>query len=257
MLDNTERPTIEERYDCATSASDLTIDEHKRGPIYLMIAGGLAARDGMEQRGSRPNISLGHSLAILRSEWHKSEKPIVRHAKSLKRWIEELPLVKVGERTIHGRVVPIMGRDKEGAKKAQRAEREAIAQRYHQELVQLAQKLPTRAKVRESLYTLALWWGWEEADDKVSAVLCYWLDDNCTRCHGTKEITVHDKPQACPDCKGTGKSRVPHGDEGYAMFQHMNDCTSLWRGSVKKYSNQLRGVMMQFDRASVTESAAK
>jgi hypothetical protein len=248
MLDgSTDRPDLIERYETASSTSDLTVDEHRGGPARMVIAAGKALagkRDADGKLTDRPetiaSIGLGHALARLHSEWHGCEKPIHHAPKSIRAWIELLPLIEVGKRTVRGVPVPVMGRDKDGARTRHNEERERLDALYQQELKYLAQKLPSRLAVRQKLYTVALMWGWEDAEEKVAALVKYWVDSNCVACNGTGSVMVGEKPQTCTSCGGHCKSPVPGGYEGYLMHDHMKRAHERWIARLRGQSKILR-----------------
>jgi hypothetical protein len=234
---NTDRPGIEEQY---FLSGTMTNDEG-RGPGHLRLAAGLVARDdaGRPKVVDRPSVRIGHLLAILQQDWHGTVKPVRRMPRTIREWIAELPLVKSGERLVRGQAMPILTRDKDGARQQHDEERARLDALYEQELLQLAQRLPSRVAVREALFALALRWGWEEANEKVSAVLRFFLDDNCTTCHGTGEVMAGEKVRTCPDCEGRTKGAVPYGGEGHRMLDFMGKCRSHWVGSLKQMSRAI------------------
>lgn len=61
----TEAPTIAERYQCATSSSDLRVIDHRRGDVDLLIAAGWSD-------------SLGVSLYRLQGEYDQAASDIMR-----------------------------------------------------------------------------------------------------------------------------------------------------------------------------------
>ena len=62
---STEAPTIAERYQCATSSSDLRVIDHRRGDVDLLIAAGWSD-------------SLGVSLYRLQGEYDTAAREIAR-----------------------------------------------------------------------------------------------------------------------------------------------------------------------------------
>jgi hypothetical protein len=253
MLDgNTEsdRPTIEESYGLAASTSDLTVEDPSRGPARLLIASGKAMYQTLEQKiaalglpPDKPSITFGHTLARLQSEWHGEGHPIRRKPKSVRRWLDILPMVKIGEREVvekgEKKTINIMSRDKPGAREAHLNELHELDALYAQELKFLAQRLPSRQAVRERLYAVAVHWGWEDAENRVAEVIRHWLDDNCATCHGTGKVIVGiDNTITCPDCHGAMKVGVPHGGHGLNTF--MGDCLNEWRKSVASMARKMR-----------------
>lgn len=241
-------PTLEERYSTAHRTSQLDSDNIQSGPVHLLMATAMVWQNPTDRHGNplsehaKASSRIGHALARLQSEWNAVERPTLHQPKSLRYWIGFLPLIKVGQRSVDGEMKPIMGRDKEGAKLHQEAERMMLQARHVQELKFLAQKLPSRFTVRESLFGMANQWGWDDAEQKVSEILKHWLDDNCVRCHGTGVITftLVDIPQTCPDCHGAKKSPVPYGNEGRRMLDFITSCRVSWLGAVKRWAKKLR-----------------
>lgn len=232
MAINTETlpPSLEERYGAAAGASSLRLDENRRGAVNLLIAAGVAGRG--DQKGSRV---LGGALQRLLTEWEQVAKPQRLPVMSLKAWIDALPLIKVGEREGKGgETVPIMGRDKDGARKKRDEQQKVSDSLYAQELVQLAQKLPSRFLVREILFAMATQWGCEEPEAVVAGAIAHWLASKCQNCRGTGAVQVADKVRTCDKCHGSTQARVPGGDAGHRMVDYMDLCRVTWLGAFKQ-----------------------
>jgi hypothetical protein len=235
----TDRPNIEEQYSSAVNASDLTVHEEKRGPAHLLVAAGLSARGGDRRALDKPSIAMGGALARLQAEWHSVEKPQRHQPKSVRQWIDDLPKVKVGERTLKGVVSNVMGFDKEGARKRHDDQRQQLDTLYEQELQFLSQKLPSRFWVRTRLYAIALYWKLSEPDLIVAEVLRYWLDDTCQTCHGTGDVIISDKVLTCGACEGRNKAQVPRGHEGRRLFALMVESKHAWAQTVTATSRRI------------------
>jgi len=226
-LDNP--PSLEERYGAATASSNLRLDENRRGAVNMLIAAGVASRpdkDGVV-KASR---ALGGALTRLLSEWHQSAKPQRIPVRSFKDWMESLPRVNQGERMV---------RDVEGARKSRRDQQKASDRAYHQELVLLAQKLPSRVLVREILFAVAVKWNCEDPEQTVAAAIAYWLASKCGTCHGTGEVQAGDKVRTCHDCKGGTEAPVPGADAGRALLAFMDDSRGAWMGQFKKMYREI------------------
>ncbi|SDN51584.1 hypothetical protein [Polaromonas sp. JS666] len=232
MAINTETlpPSLEERYGAAAGSSNLRLDENRRGAVNLLIAAGVAARG--EQKGSRV---LGGALQRLLTEWEQVAKPQRMPAMSFKAWIDALPLIKVGEREGRdGEIVPIMGRDKEGARRKRDEQQKQSELMYGKELMLLAQKLPSRFLVREILFAVAVQWGCEEPEEVVAAAIAHWLASKCQNCQGTGSVQAGDKIRTCDKCHGSTQARVPGGDAGHRMVDYMDLCRVTWLGAFKQ-----------------------
>lgn len=225
-LDNP--PSLEERYGSATVSSNLRLDENRRGAVNLLIAAGVASRpdkDGVV-KASR---ALGGALERLLSEWNQVAKPRRIPVMSLKDWLEVLPLVQVGERM----GVPVMSRDKAGARAKRFAQQQASDAAYRNELMLLAQKLPSRLLIRQVLFAVALKWGCEEPEDLVASAIVYWLASKCQTCSGTGEVQAGDQVRTCGDCQGGTEAPVPGADAGRALVNFMDESRMAWVGAFK------------------------
>lgn len=232
MAINTETlpPSLEERYGAAAGSSNLRLDENRRGAVNLLIAAGVAARG--DQKGSRV---LGGAVQRLLTEWEQVAKPQRMQVMSLKGWIEALPLIQVGERQDKdGKTVPIMGRDKDGARKKRDEQQKLSDFVYGKELMLLAQKLPSRFLVREILFAMAIQWGCDEPEAVVAGAIAHWLASKCQNCHGTGSVQVGDKVRTCDKCHGSTQARVPGGDAGHRMVDYMDLCRVTWLGAFKQ-----------------------
>lgn len=142
-LDN-PAPSLEERYGPATSSSNLRLDENRRGAVNLIIAAGVASRpdkDGVV-KASR---ALGGALTRLLTEWHQVAKPQRMPVMSFKDWMEVVPWLVVDGKRV---------RDVAGARENRAAQQEASDAAYKNELMLLAQKLPSRVLVLRNGFTV-------------------------------------------------------------------------------------------------------
>lgn len=76
------------------------------------------------------------------------------------------------------------------------------------------------------------------AQDKISAVIRYWLHQACPKCDGLKFLvlpgTARLSNKMCPPstqggCGGTGFAAVPHGQEGRKLANHMDQCVHRYK----------------------------
>lgn len=112
---------------------------------------------------------------------------------------------------------------------------------YIHEMGLLLGKLKALPDVRHQLVIQADRWKIEKPLDVVAAVLIWWLDSACTECHGVKTVEVRGgRPRTCPACKGTGFAKIPHGDAGRRMVDHIDDCLTRARGSIGRRLHGLR-----------------
>lgn len=228
-LDNP--PSLEERYGAATASSNLRLDENRRGAVNMLIAAGVASRpdkDGVV-KASR---ALGGALARLLSEWHQSAKPQRMPVMSFKDWMEALP-----KKSVQGNLV----RDVAGARECRANQQKVSDRAYHQELVLLAQKLPSRVLVREILFAVAVKWNCENPERVVAEAIAYWLASKCKTCNGTGEVQAGDKVRTCGDCKGGTEAPVPGADAGRALLAFMDESRTAWVGAFKQSYRSIHG----------------
>lgn len=76
------------------------------------------------------------------------------------------------------------------------------------------------------------------AQDKISAVIRYWLHQACPKCDGLKFLVLSGTSRLsnkmCPPasqggCGGTGFATVPHGQEGRKLANHMDQCVHRYK----------------------------
>jgi hypothetical protein len=92
--------------------------------------------------------------------------------------------------------------------------------------------------VRDQLSIIAARLGMDA--DVAPAVLHWSLDRTCHVCHGTKlELANGGKTgRACKACRGSGESRLPHGEAGKKLLTCIDDALDAARFSIKR---RLRG----------------
>lgn len=248
MYDTNDRPGLEERYLGAANGRNLTVGENIQGSMRSLIASGIATREDPAKPlrpAGKPTIRLGHALARLQSQWHGIEHPVRKLPKSIRQWMDDLPLKKIGERTVRDSsgqevVKPILTRDRDGARVKHEEERNRLDRIYRMELLFLAQKLPARAQVCEALFLAAVTWGWDDPESGVAEVLQHWLDETCKTCEGTGEVMAGEKVRICGVCEGRQKAPVPRGYEGRRLYALIEESKGLWLQAVKQHARALR-----------------
>ena len=112
---------------------------------------------------------------------------------------------------------------------------------YIHEMGLLLGKLKALPEVRYQLTLQAQRWKIDKPLDVTAAVLIFWLDGVCQECHGVKTVEVKGgRPRTCPACKGSGLGKVPHGDAGRRLVDHIEDCIGRARGSIGRRLHGLR-----------------
>lgn len=98
-------------------------------------------------------------------------------------------------------------------------------------------KLKSLGAVREQVEFQAVKWGMEQPDRLALAVIGWWLDKVCHKCHGRKFEQINGTPalsgRVCKTCRGTGESHLPHGEAGRRLTVFMDDCVSRAQQSIK------------------------
>lgn len=98
-----------------------------------------------------------------------------------------------------------------------------VGKRYESELVKAVRALKTLPEVDAQLQ-LKLSQGGESAD-LAGPLLLYWLDSACKTCYGTG--VQMPAARACGKCREhPGLAKVPGGDVGRAVLEHVNECAS-------------------------------
>lgn len=102
-------------------------------------------------------------------------------------------------------------------------------------------QLKTLPDVRRELALQLEAWGHDKPADGALAIIAWWLHRVCGKCEGRGYDvipgTARLSAKACKACHGSGESRVPQGDAGRRLANHMDDCLSRARQSIK---NRLR-----------------
>jgi hypothetical protein len=213
MIDLT-RPGVEEQYETAINASDLTVSTYCKGAVDVLIAvGGSASR-------------LGSAMLRLHSEWDSAVKPVKPSQAAIDALALTLPRLKSG-----GKV------DVVGA-------RRIASDWYFSELRELVGRLKALPLVRGEVAWQAEKWGMDDASNKAGAVIKYWLDQNCHACDGLKMRRVLGTPalshKLCPVCHGSGIGNTPCGQDGRRLANYMDRCVEVARMSIKNRLRSLR-----------------
>lgn len=79
-------------------------------------------------------------------------------------------------------------------------------------------------------------WGAERPGRTAEAVLIWWLDKNCPKCHGRKfELipgTGRMSGKVCKYCSGSGERIIPHGLIGKRTATFLDDCVHRARQQI-------------------------
>ena len=71
-----------------------------------------------------------------------------------------------------------------------------------------------------------------------SAVLAWWLQNTCQTCDGLGKTIITDSPVLsatdCSACRGTGHTRLPHGQDGRKIEAYINDCVQSAQHGMRK-----------------------
>lgn len=223
MTEETEKPTLDEKYTRARNSKDLTVshsDLPNRDSDVLAAAAWTQSR-------------VGHMLMQLHSEWDASEKPArptAARVKSLVGTLQRLPHgvdPELEQRDENGQPVPLT-----------QAMAKAYADAwYRHEVGLLLGKLKTLPAVRAQLSEQVAKWGWAEPATSAE-VLRWWLDQSCHVCHGTRfqfaTGTRRLGDKACGACGGSGHSNVPHGQQGTKLANWMDEGVNIARRRIRK-----------------------
>lgn len=170
---STERPGLDERYISATTASDLTLDADRTGPVDHLIAAGLI--------GNRMGMALSHLLG----QWGCAAKPPKWTEADIQARAEELPA-------------------KKGKPDLKRARAEAMAT-HNRTLRAAYMRLPGRL---DALAIMLEWANLRSVDpDLLSPALYHHLNPTCPVCDGHGKLRMADAPvlgKQCHACNGTG-----------------------------------------------------
>lgn len=234
-------PTTEERYESATSTSDLTVGggmipkDRREGQGDVVAAAGLAGgRLRPDGKGGYvllpPNDgSMGMALLRLHSEWAASAKPRRIDRQAVERMAEALRRQDATHHEAskhHGPQPPYKPLNDH----LQRAEREA--QDWHTNEVRL---LATRLKSRhDALAQLAQWAAGKGIDhDTAAEALLHWLDPSCPHCNGLGvRHFEHQAARTCHKCHGAGERERPTGS--WRVLQQIEYALSVARGKLRK-----------------------
>jgi hypothetical protein len=209
MFDTTDKPGVDEQYQVAGNASNLTVEADRRGAGDVLIAAGWS-----ESR-------VGMALLRLHSEWDRAAKP------------------RRPDRDSIAKLAAIIRAEDAKAKERPKEPPEVRAQRaadswYANELRLLANSLKSRSAVWAQLLPWATLKGIDP--DVVAAALLYWLDPICGSCRGLQFLKAANSPalsaKLCPKCRGSGRAQVPAGSA--KVLWHLDYCVGVARGSLRK-----------------------
>lgn len=99
-------------------------------------------------------------------------------------------------------------------------------------------QLKTLPDVRRELSIQLKAWGHDKPTDAALAIIAWWLNKVCGKCHGRGYDVVpgtarlSDKP--CRACDGSGEARLPMGEMGKRAANFMDDCTHRARQQISK-----------------------
>lgn len=210
---NDERRTIDEAYATAMSSTDLRCDTREgapRGDADVLIAAGWS------------KSRLGGALLRLHTEWDGAEHARVARASDFQ---QDAKARTFGQ---HNPQTPAQVK----------AAAEQLAHRANEQQAKLLMAhLKTLPAVREQLALELIKWKVEDAEAVAFAVLRWWLSPACSACHGRKFEVIPDtgrlSSKQCKPCGATGKTRIPHGEVGRKLANHMDDCVMSARHSIR------------------------
>lgn len=225
MSNETNVPTIEERYSSATNASNLKVerDHLRRNVADILIAAGWS------------RSRFGTALMRLQSEWDGCAKPRPMSAAAVKvlagTFSKELG--PDGKLQVEALGAEAAAKRQEGTGGYERvapleAARRQASDWHLQELGLLFQRLKTLVEVREMLDEYGCLKRIESSAVVAAGVIVWWLHHTCPSCHGAayELIPGTDKrsTRICKTCKGTAKTKVPFGMDGAAMVSEIERC---------------------------------
>jgi hypothetical protein len=225
MADTTDKATVDERYEVATSTSNLRVDVRQGSPVSnadVIWAAGLS------------DSRLGMMLLRLHSEWSSAAKPRKVTPEGIARLIAEMKAQEMREYE-HAKERGPQRPFKPAGGYLQRANASAAAW-YSNELRLLAQSLKSRAGVIEQL---TLWGAMKGIQgETVSAAVHYWLNSVCGDCggHGFHKSEGHPSlsSRRCGTCHGTGVLDRPKMDGTVKLLDHIDYALQMARNSLKR-----------------------
>lgn len=96
----------------------------------------------------------------------------------------------------------------------------------------------TLTMVHEQAVAQAVMMGIERPHVVATAVIAWWVNRTCNKCHGLKFELILGTPSLsdkhCKTCRGTGEAKLPHGDAGRRLAGWMDECKSRAVDSIKR-----------------------
>jgi hypothetical protein len=218
MEDNTR--TIDEAYSSAVNATTIRLTPTDLGTIgsaEVLLAAGTA-------RGS--TTSIGAALLRLHSEYDSAEKPRMAPASMFAPRIQSKHLRNDSPAALDGQIRQYV---------AHTACQAAQAYNEHETRLLLG-KLKALPCVRRHLTLEVAAWKVEHPQEVGTSVLCWWLNQTCPVCNGTRWQTHPGGKQgakACKACGGTGKAKLPYGEVGRRLASFIEDCVDGARQQIR------------------------
>lgn len=215
MTDEQTKPDIGERYTSAVASSNLKVEAEKRTPADMVIAAGMN-----RQR-------LGMALRRLSTEWDSQAKPKKASPEILAAMQAAYVKLDTGMVVYKGQIItPAMA-----------AHREA-AEWFAHELGLVFQRLKTLQEVRAALVHWGAEKGIEGPEHVVGSVIQWWLDPVCPACSGVKyriiQGTGRTGSKTCPECKGSGERKIPHGVHGRVVLNYIGNCLNVSASDLRR-----------------------
>jgi hypothetical protein len=220
MLTEENTRTIDEAYSSAVNATTIRLTPTDLGTIgsaEILLAAGTA-------RGSV--TSIGAALLRLHSEYDSAEKPRMAPASMFATRIHAAHLQFDTPSDLNAQVRQYV---------AHEAARSAQAYNEHETRLLLG-KLKALPGVRRHLTLEVAAWKVEHPQEVGTAVLCWWLNQTCPVCNGTRWATHPGGKQGaktCKACSGTGKAKLPHGEVGRRLASFIEDCVDGARQQIR------------------------
>lgn len=215
MTDTTEKPNVDERYTRASNSSNLSVEERVTGDADMIIAAGWSK-----------NL-IGKALMRLHSEFDGTSKPRLMNPRAV-----ELLAVAIARERLRQPAGVV-----EPTEPDRKTAREQAAQWLLEEQKLILGRLKSLPMARDMLVTGCRdRWGWEDAESKVAAVLIWWLDRKCAKCHGTRfELAAKRQgSRPCKACHGTGERHVPCDEEGRQLAVFLDDCVNRSKAQINR-----------------------